>query len=95
MCGYNTALDILQAGTPAVFVPFGAGNEVEQSLRAQTLSELGGIEVVEEQALTPMNLIEALNKAMTPDKRTLQNDRVEGALNTVDIVHARLDEARR
>jgi len=35
LCGYNTALDILQAGTPAVFVPFDDGSEVEQGLRAR------------------------------------------------------------
>ena len=33
MCGYNTAMDVLQTGVPSVFVPFDAGNEVEQTLR--------------------------------------------------------------
>ena len=43
LCGYNTALDILQAGTPAVFVPFDDGSEVEQGLRARALADFSPI----------------------------------------------------
>ena len=38
LCGYNTALDVLQSGVPAVLVPFDNGGEVEQSLRAEALA---------------------------------------------------------
>ncbi len=48
MCGYNTALDILQTGVSAVFVPFDAGGEVEQSLRAKALSEQSNIAVLKD-----------------------------------------------
>ena len=34
-CGYNTAMDILAAGMPAVVVPYSAGREDEQLRRAQ------------------------------------------------------------
>jgi len=40
MCGYNTALDVLQAGVPAVLIPFDDGGEVEQGLRADALAAL-------------------------------------------------------
>ena len=36
-CGYNTAIDWLQAGVPGVFVPFAEAGEVEQTLRAGSL----------------------------------------------------------
>ena len=39
MCGYNTAIDLLLTGTPGVLVPFDAGGEQEQTLRARSLSE--------------------------------------------------------
>lgn len=39
--GYNTTMDLLRAGTPAVVVPFSAGREDEQALRADRLQELG------------------------------------------------------
>src|SRR5262249_61445475 len=36
--GYNTVLDILHSGAPAVVVPFAAGRETEQNLRAERLA---------------------------------------------------------
>ena len=36
--GYNTILDVLQAGTRAVVVPFATGGETEQALRARILA---------------------------------------------------------
>jgi predicted glycosyltransferase len=46
--GYNTVLEILAAGPPAVVVPFAGGAETEQSLRAALLAERGLLTVVEE-----------------------------------------------
>ena len=45
-CGYNTALDILRAGVPALVVPFADGGEDEQSKRARRLESLGALRVV-------------------------------------------------
>jgi predicted glycosyltransferase len=39
--GYNTAVDLLRTGVAAVLVPFEAGHETEQRLRAECLSALG------------------------------------------------------
>lgn len=44
--GYNTALDLLQAGRPALLVPFDAGNETEQALRAAALERAALTRVV-------------------------------------------------
>jgi predicted glycosyltransferase len=46
-CGYNTALDVLHAGVPALVVPFGAGREDEQGRRAARLERLGALRVLE------------------------------------------------
>lgn len=45
--GYNTIVDILQAKTRAVVVPFAANNETEQGHRARTLAERGLVTMVE------------------------------------------------
>ncbi|MGE4244781.1 MAG: glycosyltransferase family protein, partial [Parvibaculaceae bacterium] len=47
-CGYNTAADILQAGCPAVLVPFATGGETEQTDRARALEARGVACVLQE-----------------------------------------------
>jgi predicted glycosyltransferase len=45
--GYNTVLDVLYAGVPALVVPFGAGREDEQGRRADRLERMGALRVLE------------------------------------------------
>ena len=47
--GYNTVMETLQAGARGA-VPFAAGSEEEQTIRAQLLAERGLVHVVEESA---------------------------------------------
>jgi predicted glycosyltransferase len=61
--GYNTVMETLQAGVRAVMVPFAGGAETEQGLRAQVLAEQQWIDIVEESALTPQSLAQAINRA--------------------------------
>ena len=46
-CGYNTALDLLSSGVPALVVPFAEGREDEQTRRAERLERLGAVRVLE------------------------------------------------
>jgi predicted glycosyltransferase len=39
--GYNTVVDLVAAGKPAVVVPFDAGNETEQTVRAEAMERAG------------------------------------------------------
>ncbi|TQI73706.1 putative glycosyltransferase [Bosea sp. AK1] len=39
--GYNTVLDLVAAGRPAIVVPFDAGNETEQTVRAEAMERAG------------------------------------------------------
>ena len=39
--GYNTVCDVLQAGCRSILVPFAAGGETEQTVRAERLQRLG------------------------------------------------------
>jgi predicted glycosyltransferase len=50
--GYNTAVQLLQAGTRAVVVPFTLQNETEQAFRARTFAERGLMSIVAADAAT-------------------------------------------
>ncbi|MDK3074777.1 glycosyltransferase [Sedimentitalea sp. JM2-8] len=88
LCGYNTALDILQAGTPAVFVPFDDGNEVEQTLRAQSLAQLPGLTVLRTADLTPEALAKAVSGVIAAPERSPSSLRFDGAAQSVAIAVA-------
>lgn len=92
MCGYNTALDLLQAGTPSVFVPFDAGNEVEQTLRARSLAALPGFVVAPAADLTAARLVEAIASAMRQPQREVHNLRFDGATQSVEIAEKRMKD---
>ena len=94
LCGYNTALDVLQAGTPAVFVPFDAGGEVEQSLRAAALSKLDGVAVLKTRDLTAQTLTNALRHVMAQPRRADTSIAMNGAARSVKIATELVKGAR-
>lgn len=87
MCGYNTALDVLQTGVPAVLIPFDDGGEVEQSLRAEALGALPGIATLPQATLDGAALGEALDHVITAERRPPKVTGMDGARVTVRIVH--------
>ena len=84
--GYNTVTDLLAAGAPAVLVPFSAGGEREQSIRARTLAEAGFAQVVEEDRLTPETLLEAVRRADAPATPSHRKVRLDGAGESADAI---------
>ncbi|KIC48229.1 glycosyltransferase [Tateyamaria sp. ANG-S1] len=87
MCGYNTALDVLQTGVRAVLVPFDDGGEVEQTLRAGALDKLPGIAVIRQAVLTGDTLLRAIADATSGPERPRRSAGMDGAAQTVEIVH--------
>ncbi|CUK13041.1 undecaprenyldiphospho-muramoylpentapeptide beta-N-acetylglucosaminyltransferase [Ruegeria denitrificans] len=85
MCGYNTALDILQSGTPAVFIPFDDGKEVEQGLRGQSLSDLSAIDVLPSKSLNGDSLAQAVASVMSDGSRQVSMQGFDGAARSVEI----------
>ncbi len=61
LLGYNTATDLLAAGTPAVIHPMAEGAEKEQTIRAEAFARLPGFHLLRE--ATPKALREAVAKA--------------------------------
>lgn len=87
MCGYNTALDVLQTGVPAVLIPFDDGAEVEQGLRADALAILDGVCVLRQHALNATTLTQALHSVQTAPPRPPRLHGMDGATRTVEIAH--------
>ncbi|MGX7708179.1 glycosyltransferase [Methylobacterium sp. Gmos1] len=89
--GYNTVLDLLHGGCPALLVPFEAGHETEQRLRAETLAAHGLARVLPESELTAERLAEAVRAAPPPGAdHAIARD---GARRSVAIVEAMLRDA--
>ncbi len=62
--GYNTVMEIVALGRRAVLVPFAAGQEMEQTLRARLLAERGAVQLVEAAELSPAALARAIDRAL-------------------------------
>ena len=86
--GYNTALEVVQTGVPAVFVPFETESEQEQRLRASRLAERGLAVLLPSSALSPERLALAVGEALSQADRGLDGRRIlaDGARNTARIV---------
>lgn len=92
--GYNTAMDILQAKARAVLVPFAAGGETEQPMRAAALARRGWAVTVDEATLEARTLAAAIEHAGAgprPDASSLRRD---GAAETARLIGAWLTERR-
>lgn len=62
--GYNTVMDLLATGVPALLVPFEDGGETEQRLRATELAARGLARLLPESELSPDALRTALRAAL-------------------------------
>ena len=62
--GYNTMMEVLDAGVRAVVVPYAGGLETEQTLRANLLAARGLVEVVGEEELGPESIAAAVSRAL-------------------------------
>lgn len=72
MAGYNTCMNLVQAGIPALVYPFKQNRE--QQLRAERLSKKVPITIVEETDLTPHHLAKAM-------RQQLENSRLSSTIN--------------
>jgi predicted glycosyltransferase len=92
--GYNTTLEVLAARRPAVVVPFAAGQESEQTLRARLLAAQGRLVLVEEEGLTAASLAQGIERALNlPPPPPLELS-LDGATQSAAIL-ARLARDRR
>lgn len=63
--GYNTALDIVVSGVPALVVPYATKTENEQSQRALRLAQMGALQHLGAEALDPSTLATAMDALLS------------------------------
>lgn len=75
-CGYNTALDLVVAGVPALVVPYATAVENEQRQRAARLAAAGAVQVLDPDRLDAAALATALQALLrfTPRPAALALD---------------------
>ncbi len=84
-CGYNTAMDILRAGIPALVVPFAEGLEDEQMTRARRLERLGAVRVLDSRRLDGATLADGIRALLQFQPRRVNLD-MDGERTTAQIV---------
>lgn len=86
--GYNTVMDVLRAAAKAVIVPFAAGQESEQSVRARLLASRGWIHMVEAKDLSPFNLAKAIDGALGATEPPTIDIKLDGAAETARLLRS-------
>ncbi|MFN3262921.1 MAG: glycosyltransferase family protein [Pikeienuella sp.] len=84
LLGYNTATDLLAAGTPAVISPMREGGEREQLIRAEAFARLPGFRVLDEE--TPEALACAVEAAIAAGGPPPGLARLDGAARAAEII---------
>jgi predicted glycosyltransferase len=75
--GYNTCVDLLRAHCPALLVPFDAGKEREQTIRADAFAKAGLAQIC-----TPADLVRHIDRVPAP---RAHNIACEGAAQTAKL----------
>jgi predicted glycosyltransferase len=90
-CGYNTALDIVVSGVPALVVPYSTSTENEQSVRASRLAALGAMRHASAAALDAQRLAEEIDAllAFTPRAAALNFDGAAHSARRLYELHAK------
>ncbi|MCH8188481.1 MAG: glycosyltransferase, partial [Proteobacteria bacterium] len=89
--GYNTLMEVLEAGTRAVIVPYAGGIETEQTLRAREMAKLGAFQVVNEDDLSPRAIARAADAALAGPPTSNAGLDTAGAEKTADLVRGWAD----
>ncbi len=80
MGGYNTTMNILATGVPALVWPFPQNRE--QRLRAERLANQGILNVIEDEDLHPDRLAVIMDQRLSKPTRPNVNINLNGAVNT-------------
>jgi predicted glycosyltransferase len=86
--GYNTVCDVLRAGCHALLIPFTAGGETEQTVRAERLAKLGLAHVLTEDELSADRMRRAIETALAATDRPPHSLDLDGAHRTAEILRS-------
>ena len=88
--GYNTIAEIMDAGTPAVVVPYEGGIETEQRIRSDLLAKRSLLQVVDENELTVKNMDNAIHQALNIELIKKLDINLDGARHTAHLLWSSL-----
>jgi predicted glycosyltransferase len=84
--GYNTVMDVLRSGAPAVMVPFAKRAETEQRMRTERLAARGALDLVEEGDLSARTLAVAVDRAALRTSRPAPPFDMRGAERSAERI---------
>ena len=85
--GYNSVVDILVSGVPALLVPFrGDGSETEQAMRARRLKQMGRADFIEEAELSPEKLARTVARLVGAVPWRLPSRACEGGRMSAELI---------
>ncbi len=86
--GYNTVGDLLRTQCRSILIPFVAGGETEQTVRAERLKALGLADILPEKGLTLDDVRSAVEKALAAPPRPPAGLDLDGAEKTAAIIRS-------
>jgi predicted glycosyltransferase len=86
MAGYNTCMNILAARVSSLVWPFAQNRE--QRLRAERISEMGGMRILEDADLEPDHLADLMSRLLTERIRPCYPVDLDGAVHTADWIQS-------
>lgn len=89
MAGYNSCVEIIQSGTPAVLMPRVFPRQ-EQLIRAQRLAELGLVRVITDESPDPEHLINEVEAALSTPLQVKRPLRLNGLDNLCRLMRVHL-----
>lgn len=92
MAGYNTCMNILAAGVPSLVWPFSQNRE--QRLRAERISEMGGMRILEDADLDPKHLAELMTLNLSRRVCPAVSADLDGAVHTVNWILSWMETQR-
>jgi len=84
-CGYNVAIDVIETGTPALFVPCANGHRLEQITRAKRLVYWGAGRLLMPHHLNGASLANEIQQLTKFESRAVSFD-LNGAARTADLI---------
>ena len=90
--GYNTVVDLLATGAPAIVIPFeGESAQSEQSARAERLESMGRARVLSEEALSARRLCDLVDKMTDVSHSWFPRITCNGAKNSAMALQKHLE----
>jgi predicted glycosyltransferase len=88
--GYNTVGDLLRTDCRMILIPFIAGGETEQAVRAERLQAMGLAAILPEKGLTAERVAAAVRQALSAPARRAAALDLTGAETTASIIRSML-----